>query len=285
MTLVEEVREKLKVFDYSGFTFDPIPHKYYVDGVELRSVTTTIADFHEHFDANAQAPRSAEKETKLTGIPITAEEILQRWKEINIYSTEIIGTPVHEFIENYLDGIYVNIWGEGDEFVYKVFKFLKIYNERLKFLNPIGQEIRMFSKRMKLAGTFDFLAEKDGHVYILDWKTNKVLKHDNHPELYRNRYGEPKYMYPPFQNCADHNFNHYSIQTSIYRLMMKLEANIDVKDCFIVYIPQVEFDPNCKAYYNKKVIGLGEPAQIIKCLDYRPQLIKHFGLEDVPNLI
>jgi hypothetical protein len=276
--LVELVRNKLKVFDYSGFTFDPVPHKYYVDGIELRSVTTTIADFHEHFNDIAQAPKSAEKETLLTGIPVTAEDILKRWKDINLYSTEYIGTPIHEFIENYLDKIYVNIWDKNDEFVYKVFKFIKLYNERLCKLNPVGQEIRMFSKRMKLAGTFDFLAEKDGKIFILDWKTNKVLKHDKHPELYRNRYGEPKYMYHPFEKCADHNYNHYSIQTSIYRIMMKIEAGIDVEDCFIVYIPQVEFDPNCKKFFNKEVIGLGEPAQIIKCIDYRPQLVKYFNL-------
>jgi hypothetical protein len=271
---VAEVREKLKVFDYAGFTFDPVPHKYHVDGVELRSVTTTIADFHEHFDAELMAPRTAAKESRLTGVPITGDQMLARWQEINRYSTEVIGTPVHEFIENFLDGIYVNIWDKGDEFVYKVCKFIKLYNERLINLNPIGQEIRMFSKRMKLAGTFDYLAEKDGKVYILDWKTNKVLKHDNHPDLYR------KYMHPPFQNCLDHNFNHYSIQTSIYRLMMKLEAGIDVEDCFIVYIPQVEFDPWCTRHYAKKVIGMGEPAQVLRCIDYRPQLIQFFGLDN-----
>jgi ATP-dependent exoDNAse (exonuclease V) beta subunit len=246
MTLVEEVREKLKVFDYSGFTFDPIPHKYYVDGVELKSVTTFIGDFHEHFDAEAVAAKVAPKRNT------TPEALIKEWKDINEYACSL-GHNLHEYIEHYIDGNIIDTSHFDENMVRRVAKFETFYESRLRpKITPIAQEVRMFSKRMKLAGTFDFLVMIDNKVWILDWKSNRKLVRDETMDF-------KKYMFKPFDNLLDHNYNHYSIQTSVYRMMLKREANIDVEGTMIIYIPDE---------------GNVEP---IKTKDLRPLLNKYFG--------
>ena len=103
------------------------------------------------------------------------QQSLQNWKEQEIaadYITQqaaIIGSETHKLIENYLNGI------ENSE---KSRLFSEAhFNNLLPFVNKIdgihGIELRLYSDKMKLAGTSDCIAQYDGKLSIIDYKTKR----------------------------------------------------------------------------------------------------------------
>ena len=92
------------------------------------------------------------------------QQSLQNWKEQEIaadYITQqaaIIGSETHKLIENYLNGI------ENSE-KFRLFSEAH-FNNLLPFVNKIddihGIELRLYSDKMKLAGTSDCIAEYGG---------------------------------------------------------------------------------------------------------------------------
>ena len=103
------------------------------------------------------------------------QQSLQDWKDQEVaaeYITQessIIGTQTHNLIENYLNGIPHN-----DEL-----RLLSVahFNNLIPFLQKIndihGTELRLYSNKMKLAGTSDCIAKYDGVLSIIDYKTKR----------------------------------------------------------------------------------------------------------------
>ena len=103
------------------------------------------------------------------------KQSLQNWREQEIaseYITQeagIIGSETHKLIENYLNG----------EEIMENFRLLSEahFNNLLPFVNKIneirGIELRLYSDKMKLAGTSDCIAEYDGKLSIIDYKTKR----------------------------------------------------------------------------------------------------------------
>jgi len=75
---------------------------------------------------------------------------------------------------------------------------------------------------------------------IGDYKTNKELTTD---EDYRGR--SKKLLYP-FEDMWDNKHNEFSIQLSLYRLIVEEETGIDIGEGFIVWIPPGKID--CKIF-------------------------------------
>ncbi|HUU49134.1 MAG TPA: PD-(D/E)XK nuclease family protein [Nitrosopumilaceae archaeon] len=103
------------------------------------------------------------------------QQSLQNWKEQEIaadYITQqaaLIGSETHKLIENYLNGI------EHSE-KFRLFSEAH-FNNLLPFVDKIndihGIELRLYSNKMKLAGTSDCIAEYDGKLSIIDYKTKR----------------------------------------------------------------------------------------------------------------
>ncbi|HJJ21045.1 MAG: PD-(D/E)XK nuclease family protein [Crenarchaeota archaeon] len=103
------------------------------------------------------------------------KENLQNWKEQERaanYITEeaaIIGTETHKLIENHINEVR-----QTDEV-----RLLSVahFNNLIPFLQKIndvyGTELRMYSHVMKLAGTSDCIANYDGELSIIDYKTKR----------------------------------------------------------------------------------------------------------------
>ena len=243
--IMDDTLAKLAGFRIANFRFEEGPHKYYLGETELTSVTTYLHHFVRPFDGDYWSKKKADER----GVPQWV--VQDEWAAIADRAC-YLGTEVHKWIEDFFNGHEGPVEDLDPEVQERIREFRKLFAKRLYKLIPIGQEIRMFNLKMKLAGTLDALfMSVDGAIYILDWKTNKKLVTDK-DRSYAN-------MQYEFANEKDNNMNHYSVQTSVYRLMLK-DAGIDAQDCFIVYIPPI-----------------GE-CQILKCKDYRPQLIEHFGL-------
>ncbi len=103
------------------------------------------------------------------------QQSLQNWREQEIaseYITQqagVIGSETHKLIEKYLNG------EENPE----QFQLLSEahFNNLLPFVNKIndihGIELRLYSNKMKLAGTSDCIAKYDGKLSIIDYKTKR----------------------------------------------------------------------------------------------------------------
>ena len=103
------------------------------------------------------------------------QKSLENWRAQEIaadYITQeaaIIGSETHKLIENYLNSQENNekprLFSEAH------------FNNLLPFVNKIndihGIELRLYSDKMKLAGTSDCIAKYDGKLSIIDYKTKR----------------------------------------------------------------------------------------------------------------
>jgi ATP-dependent exoDNAse (exonuclease V) beta subunit len=246
------LEDRLNYFLDPNFRFNEESHTYtYVDPktqkpVQIfKSVTGFISQFKEKFDSDRVAKMVAKKQGK------TVAAVLKEWKEISDAALDL-GTLVHKWIEDYYNGINP---AEPDhpEVLARVNRFREIYDDRLHKLAPIKQEFRLFSRKWGLAGTMDALFKIDQDYYVGDWKTNKKFTTDEDSK--NDRYAK-KLLYP-FEDLWDNSVNGYSIQLSMYRLMLQEEAGFETKGAFLVWI------------------GPKEKPKLYKTVDLRDRLHKY----------
>lgn len=213
--------KKLECFNDPDFKFDPKLHKYTYLGKEFTSVTRFIQKFHKPFEQDYWSKKKAEE----AGVP--QEWILNEWKKLNDYANEV-GTETHEWIEDYFNQIWKPLPSNPDV-IHRINKFNKIYAKHLHKLEPLKFEVRVFSKKWNIAGMIDSLFIYKGKVFILDWKTNKMFTHDEHPK------GKYEKLLEPFQDHYKNHLSEYSIQLSFYALILE-EWGFDVGGAYLVHI-------------------------------------------------
>ena len=229
------ILKKFNDFNDPEFKFDPKYHKYTYFGEQFISVTKFIQQFHKPFETEFWSKKKAEE----SGVP--QEWILNEWKQKNDYANDI-GTQTHNWIEDY----YNQIWKplpSNEDVIHRINKFNKVYAKKLHKLEPLKFEVRVFSKRWKIAGMIDALFLYKGKIYILDYKTNKDFTTNDHPK------GKYEKLLEPFDDFYKNHLNEYSIQLSMYALILR-EWGFDVAGAYLVHI------------------GPGdEEAELIKCVD------------------
>ena len=101
----------------------------------------------------------------------------------------------------------------------------------------------------------DALFIKDGKIFILDYKTNKEFRDDDHPK------GSYHKLLEPFDDFYENHHNEYSIQLSMYAAILE-EWGFEIGGAYLVYI------------------GPGdEDARLIKVKDMREYINKYFEKE------
>ena len=212
---------KLECFKDPDFIFDPGLHKYTYHGDTFQSVTQLIGQFHEPFDSEKWSKIKADQ------AGVDQDEIKKEWKRLNDYANEI-GTDTHQWIEDY----YNKIWREiptNLDLIHRINKFNKIFAKQLHKLEPLAFEVRVFSKKWKKAGMIDSLFIRNGKIFILDWKTNKEFKTDDHPK------GKYHKLLSPFDEFYENHHNEYSIQLSMYAAILE-EWGFEVGGAYLVHI-------------------------------------------------
>lgn len=214
------IKENLKYFKSQDFIFDPIKHKYYLDGEEFISVTRYIQKFHNSFDKEYWANIKAKKRG------ITKLEILKEWQESNDLANSI-GTKTHEWIEDYLGQKWRKL-PDDLEIINRINKFNVFYSQKLSKLEPVAQEIRVFSKKWKIAGMIDSIFTYKDKILILDWKTNKNFTTEKNTKYNEN-------LLFPFDSFLRTHLSEYSIQLSLYSLILE-ECGLNVHGSYLVHI-------------------------------------------------
>lgn len=215
-----EVKQKLNIFKDNNFKFDPVEHIYRYNDKVMYGCTSFLQRFVKPFDSEYWAQKKADQEG------ITKEEMLAQWDAKRDRSCDL-GHMVHEYIENFYQYEQTDLTTD-EEANERIVKFHDIYEQRLKVLTPIASEIKVFSKRWNIAGTIDQLYYHEGQIIIGDWKTNAKIKTDDD-----FCFG---WLLAPFNKLKDNELNKYSLQISIYRLILE-EMGIPTHYGFICHIP------------------------------------------------
>jgi len=208
---------------FNDVTFYDEPHKYYIDGKELISVTTLIHRYQEEFDEKFWS------EYKATQHKISPNEVLRAWKHINKKGT-IRGSAIHDYAENlfqnkkfeYPKQLILEEFGyDPVQYTYDICKkhvdsFYKLVQG---VLIPIRMEMVVCDREYLIGGMLDilFYNVKSKEFEIWDWKTNKEFtKSQNDRHLINDLF--------MIEDC---DLELYSLQLEMYKQI--IEKNVPIK--------------------------------------------------------
>jgi ATP-dependent exoDNAse (exonuclease V) beta subunit len=201
---------------FTDIKFDAPTHTYTVDGIPLRSVSSVYSAYVPPFDA----PRIAAKVAAKRGT--TPETLIAEW-EAKRDRAAAKGTKVHDYIQSVLRPAPVDPNAETDAFLalnaapvklpeMEAFDKFMLHAADLK-LQIMEVEWVVGDKELRIAGTVDAVAfsEVTGKWHILDWKTNENYNTENRWEN----------LLPPFSSLPNCEHAKYSLQISLYRLLIE----------------------------------------------------------------
>jgi hypothetical protein len=235
-----DITERLQFFADPRFRFDPEPHEYWLGERRLTNFSTWIEDYKKPFDRAGIAASTAAYRG------CSAEDVLAEWDR-----SAWVGTKTHEFIEAYYQHAGVGELPrphDDAEVQLRCRKFLEVHAFRLSEFLPVAQELSLFHEASGLCGTLDFLGwhMPTQALFVLDWKTNKAIN--------TNASRSGRTMLGPFADLDECELNTYSLQNSLYRLLLE-EAGIPTVGGAIVHLPPGQL-----------------PSQVYRATDYRARL-------------
>jgi len=196
----EGVRGELRAGDVN-VTFDSDTHTYRINGVKVPSVTQVLKHLKKPFDSKRIAGFVAKKQGK------TSEAVLLEWKQKSDMAL-IKGKALHAAVEyTLLEGREVK--SESPE----ILSWLRFWNASKEFLQPRMVEEIIADGEYMIAGTVDavLFSSKTKKEHVFDWKTGKFLTENPYRDM----------LLPPFDDLPECQYTSYSLQVSIYRLMLE----------------------------------------------------------------
>lgn len=231
--------------NFADIIVDSANHGYRIGDKSLMSVTTLIKKLVPEFDKNYVSRMVAERDG------ISVEEVLRQWEEKGAKSRDK-GTRLHQYAEDTVSGVIDPIlrlvndrFGEMDAFE------AAWTNMRAKLsAKLVKKEVVVGDIELGVAGRVDLIISVSvpNHLKpvkcIFDWKTGK-FRTDNQ---YEN-------LLPPFDRYANCELVVYSLQLSLYRLILERNSPKDVfGDSYLVHLRD-------DGLYN-----------LHRAIDFRPQL-------------
>lgn len=205
---------------FNSLEFEPVEHKYTLQGINMMAVSKVIDQFAEEFSDDI-AIRYAEKNG------LNVEDVRASWKSAGDIACDF-GHQTHDYGEKY----YYDKTLEPANNHEKALR--QFWLDLPSHIKPVACETRVYTKRFRYAGTFDLLVYdelREGYI-IVDYKTNK--------DLFKNFRG--KMMLEPFDFLLDHPYNHYQIQLSLYQIPLE-EIGIKVIDRWVIWLkPDAKYD-------------------------------------------
>lgn len=246
-----------KIFLY----FKEEGHKYNDSlGCEYRSVTTLIGDYAPEFDVKYWAHKKARERG------VSEKVILNEWADITKEACErgtathngiedaikdvSMFNKAIQYLTNIESGRVVTVADIPNLNVAPLDierfkqatnnKYEKIYKVFEYYINKgytIYSEIGAFLIDYKISGTIDILCIRDTDFVILDWKTNrnglqfesgyfKKDKTTKPPQLTNEYVKKREFMKAPLNTLPECNGSHYTMQLSIYALMVEMILGI-----------------------------------------------------------
>ena len=216
---------------FNGVTYHDDPHKYYVNGKELISVTTILHKYQEEFQEDYWSKVKADE------YGISQREVLRAWEFINKKGT-MKGSAIHDYAENlFLNKVfpYPKQW-ILDEFgfdpvlpEYEVTKrhVDNFYNDVKEKLIPIRTEMIVYDSDSLIGGMLDilFYNVRMKEFQIWDWKINKKFDKEM-----KSRHFSDK-----LQILEDSDLEIYSLQLAMYKLIIEKNTGIKLGKSYVVW--------------------------------------------------
>jgi len=232
---------------FNNVTFHDEPHKYYVDGKELISVTTIIHRYQEDFQEDYWSKYKAEEYT------LTQREVLRAWEFINKKGT-MKGSAIHDYAES----LFLNkVFPYPKELIYDEFGFdpvkkeyeitqklvEKFYDDTQGKLIPIRTEMIVYDKESLIGGMLDmlFYNVKKKEFQIWDNKTNKKFTEkliDENGIKTKNKNtvdGRTDRLSGILSGFYDNDMEMYSLQLAMYKYIIEKNTGIKLGDSYIVW--------------------------------------------------
>lgn len=203
--------------NFNFIVFNEAEHSYFNTRTNkyVPSVTTVL-DRLKKKDKDKMLKAGVAK----TGIP--ADILSWMWKTKNNVATNY-GSRVHKYIEDICDlkeakGHFPSV----DKYFEDCHKDITVHSEF-----RVGNDL--------IAGTFDNLTLRDGKFILKDWKTNAVMTTQS-----------PYKLDYPFRHLDDSKLTLYSLQLSMYRLLLGIEiesmevVHFGAKDYTVYTVPYME---------------------------------------------
>ena len=142
---------------------------------ELKATTTDSGRLYE-------TPEGDKVPSVTTVLGYRNRESIQKWRErvgeeeANRISRQAAGrgTKVHYMAEDYLNNKEINTKGVMPHIIQMWKALQKGIDGHID--NVYAQEVPLYSKKLKLAGRVDCIAEHDGELAIIDFKTSSKIK-------------------------------------------------------------------------------------------------------------
>ena len=204
---------------HSKIKFNPGNHIYTHNGRRLPSVTGVVKSIVPPFDSEVNASRVAEREGK----PVSA--VLEEWKAKGSAAMDK-GKIVHAAIEAAVKGVDNKPTCCLPEFV----AWLAWWGKAGTSLEARGTELIIGDLELGVAGTLDSLmfSRKTSALHVFDWKTGGKFESDNPWN---------RFLLPPFDDVLDDELHRYSLQVSLYRLILERDGETGkLGDGWIIHV-------------------------------------------------
>ncbi|MBT7338598.1 MAG: hypothetical protein HN802_02765 [Candidatus Jacksonbacteria bacterium] len=217
---------------------EPENHRYILrDDPEFEFLSSTrfIHSFFEPFDREAIAAKLL-KMPKYAGF--TKEDLFHEWSQ-----SAVIGTKIHEEMEEYIKN-------KTDPKHKKSISGVEWLNTNIPTTCKLYSEVIVYSKELRIAGMIDLLVHNpDTDSYtIVDWKSNKKI----HERAYKKKTGTKAAT----TNIEDCNFNHYSLQLSLYKYIIEKEYGIKVKNLYLAHLKEDSVESYSCLYMKRTLLDM-----------------------------
>lgn len=207
---------------FDTIQFDAQWHRYTLDGQVLKSVTSVLKVLKNPFDAEYWSAKKAKEQG------VTQAEILAGWDKKRDESLAK-GNAVHQHIEKVLNGETTDdpFLALLNEPVPELDAFDKLWAQLSGQVLVEGVEWVVGDADFGIAGTVDalFKDKRTGKHHIWDWKTNGRFNTDNKFQRLK----------APFDDVPECELTNYSLQVSLYRLIVERNTGLDMGDSYIVH--------------------------------------------------
>jgi len=245
-------------------------HQYFdTNGQEYKSVSSLLGKVKMPFDRQTISMRKAQSNlpgASQADLLVEQQRLLKEWDDMRISSTDW-----GNFVHNNLDS-YFTI-GNCDARVLPAGKTIAKYFQNADSFLP---EVVVYDSEYYLAGTFDFgvLRIKGSKpsttvMDLFDFKTNerRGIEFDS-SYLKEGKYVPgKKFLLPPMDHLEECNFNIYSMQLSIYALMIQKSYGVKIGRLGIIFInKQMEVNILPVPYMKYEAMQLFEFSRELKSL-------------------
>jgi len=216
---------------FNDITFYDEPHKYFLGGKELISVTTLIHKYQEDFDEEYWS------DYKSNQYNIPQNHVIRAWNFINKKGT-IKGSAIHDYTENLFQNkefeyplqTIINEFGFDPVLIeYQTTKkhVDKFYKDVHGKLIPIRTEFVVFDRESLVGGMLDmlFYNVKANEFQIWDWKTNKKFSKEE----------KGRHLLDELCTIEDCDLEIYSLQLEMYKQIIQKNTGIKLGKSYIVW--------------------------------------------------